>query len=272
MSEQQTPLTYEAVLEMFRQTERLIQNNAIQMAETVRIIQNNAVQMAETDRKFQETERMFQETKRMIQSVQMAETDRIIQNNAAQMAETKLMFQETDRKFQETDRKIQETSEQMKRTDQKIKKTDRQIAALGSRIGEIVEKMVAGNIVEKFQALGYDVSGCCPNKFFMNQELGIRGEVDLLLDDGPVAILIEVKTTLERADVSYHIARMAKYRQYADARGIGEKQRYIGAVAGAVVREAAAELAQENGMYVIIQSGKAVKIVTPPEGFVAKEW
>jgi hypothetical protein len=32
------------------------------------------------------------------------------------------------------------------------------------------------------------------------------------------------------------------------------------------------DLAHVNGMYVIVQSGKAVEIITPPEGFVAKEW
>jgi hypothetical protein len=43
-------------------------------------------------------------------------------------------------------------------------------------------------------------------------------------------------------------------------------------LAGAVVEDDAKDLAHENGMYVIVQSGKAVEIVTPPEGFRAKEW
>ena len=160
---------------------------------------------------------------------------------------------------------IQEVSEQMKRTDKKI-------SELGSRIGEIIENMVAGNIIEKFQDLGYDVTGCSPRKSFKNKEFGIDGEVDLLLDDGDVGILIEVKTTLETADVRRHIERLEKYRRYANARGIGDKQRYIGAVAGAVVKKEAAKFAQENGMYVIVQSGEAVEIIEQPKGFKAKEW
>ena len=175
------------------------------------------------------------------------------------------MSRRTDRKFQETDRKIQETAEQMKKTSKKI-------SELGSRIGKIVENMVAGNIIEKFQTLNYDVAGCSPHKFFEIKKLGISGEIDLLLDDGEVAILIEVKTTLETADVRKHIERIEKYRRYADARGIGKTQRYVGAVAGAVIMGEAAQFAHENGMYVIVQSGKAVNIVTPPEGFTAKEW
>jgi hypothetical protein len=48
--------------------------------------------------------------------------------------------------------------------------------------------------------------------------------------------------------------------------------RFIGAVAGAVIKGDSEEFAHENGMYVIVQSGEAVEIVTPPKGFKAKEW
>ena len=83
--------------------------------------------------------------------------------------------------------------------------------------------------------------------------------------------MIEVKTTLETADVRRHIERLEKYRRYANASS-GDKRRFIGAVAGAVVSDETAAFAQDNGLYVIVQSGKAVEIVTPPEGFRAKEW
>ena len=185
--------------------------------------------------------------------------------------ETKLMFQETAEQMKETKRMIQETSEQMKETDRKIKETNRQIADLGSRIGEIVENMVKGKIVDKFQAFDYVITQCAPNVSFKCKKLGIGGEIDLFLENGEVAILIEVKTTLEKADVVDHIERLEKYRRYADATR-GDQRRFIGAVAGAVVKEEAAELAQKNGMFVIVQSGDAVEIITPPEGFMVKEW
>jgi Holliday junction resolvase-like predicted endonuclease len=163
----------------------------------------------------------------------------------------------------EFDRKIADLVEQTKRTDKKI-------SALGSKIGEIVEKMVEGNIVEKFQAYGYDIIQCGSRVKYEYKKLGIRGEIDLFLEDGEVAILVEVKTTLETADVRKHIEQLEKYRRCADARG--DKRRFIGAVAGAVVEGDAEEFAIENGMYVIVQSGEAVEIVEPPEGFKAKEW
>lgn len=222
MSMQQTPLTYEEILELFRQTRE---------------------QFQETDRKFQETDRKFKET---------------------------------DRQFKETDKKFQKSQEEMRAM---RKSLDKSIAKLGSRIGEIIEHMVKGNIVEKFQALGFDVTGCSPRKTFKIKELGISGEIDLFIDDGPVAILVEVKTSLETADVREHVKRLEKYRRYVDARVANSDirpffgaRRFIGAVAGAVVSKEAVQFALENGMYVITQSGRAVEILTPPEGFQPKEW
>ena len=166
-----------------------------------------------------------------------------------------------------------ETREQIRKVSLQMKKTDRRISDLGGRIGKIVENMVKGNIASKFRAFGYENldDDCSENKKFTNKKLGISGEVDLLLENGDVAVLIEVKTTLETADVRKHIERMEKFRRWADAKGVAKK-RYIGAVAGAVVEGDAEKFAHENGMYVIVQSGKAVEIMTPPEGFTAKEW
>ena len=211
----QSTLSYEGVLEMFRQV---------------------AEQMKETDSRMEKT---FQETVGLMKE------------NAEQM--------------KETDRKIQKTAEQ-------IEQTNKDVGGLTSSIGNIIANMVKGNIVEKFQALGYDnLDDYCERKKFKNNKLGITGEVDLFLENGDIAILIEVKTTLETKDVRDHIERMEKFRRWVDARGV-DKRRFVGAVAGAVVDGDAAEIAFQNGLYVIVQSGEAVEIMAPPEGFVPKKW
>ena len=199
--------------------------------------------------------------------------------------ETREQMKETDRRMKETDRKIQETSEQMKKTDRMIqetsalqkktertvKRTSKLVGDLGSRIGKIVENMVKGDIVAKFRAFDYEIDDYCEKKKFENNKIGVHGEIDLFLENGDIAILIEIKTTLETKDVRKHIDRLEKFRRYVDAKGV-DKRRFIGAVAGAVIEGEAEEFAHENGIYVIVQSGKAVDIVTPPEGFVANKW
>jgi len=193
MTEQQTPLTFDGILEMIRETGQ---------------------QMKENERKYM------------------------------------LMSQETDRRFRETEKKI---------------------SALGSRIGEIVENMIGNDIIAQFQALGYSITRYSRSLRFGPLGTEESGEVDLYIEDGDVAILVEAKTTLKTEDVLEHIERLEKYRRCMDAAGT-DSRRFIGAVAGAVVEPNVAAFAQKHGMYVIAQSGKAFEIVPSPEGFVPKKW
>ena len=181
--------------------------------------------------------------------------------------EIREQFRESGR---ESDRRIKEIDRILKETAQVAREAHKKISALGSRIGEIIENMVAGNIVGKFQSLGYEITQCGRNIDYEYKKLKISGEIDLFLEDGDVAILVEVKTSLQETDVTRHIERLEEYRRYADARG--DKRRFLGAVAGAVVKKGVMNFAHANGMYVIIQSGEAVEIVPVPDGFQAKKW
>jgi hypothetical protein len=154
-----------------------------------------------------------------------------------------------------------------------IKETNKNVGKLGSRIGEIVEHMIGGKIVDKFRALGYEIKHYTRNHYFEMSKLGIEGEIDLILHDGDISILIEVKTSLGVAEVMQHMEKMEKYRVYANANPIIDSSvHYLGAVAGAVVKDDAIKFAHENGLYTIVQSGEAVEIVPTPEGFKAREW
>jgi hypothetical protein len=70
--------------------------------------------------------------------------------------------------FRESGKEFDRKMDQMRaEVAEQSKETNRKISALGSRIGEIIENMVAGNIEEKFNALGYhDIDSCSPNKKF----------------------------------------------------------------------------------------------------------
>ena len=187
------------------------------------------------------------------------------EQSQAEWREIREQMKDTDRKFEETDRRIKET-------DQQIKATSREVGKLSSRVGEIIENMVGGgNIIDQFCALGHHVIAHSRNKHFGKSGDEISGEIDLLLEDGDIAILVEVKTTLKTDDVLEHIERLEKYRLWVDANK-NDHKRYIGAVAGAVVEDNVVKFAQKKGLYVIVQSGIAFEIVTPPKKFKAKKW
>ena len=190
--------------------------------------------------------------------------------------EVKVMFQGAAEQMKvqsaETNRKFQETAEQIKKTDLQIERTNQSVGGLSSSVGDLIVSMVKGNIIEKFQALGYNnLDDYCEKKKFKNSKLGIDGEIDLFVENGDIAILIEVKTTLETSDVRKHLVQLENFRRCVDAKGT-DKRRFIGAVAGGTIVGDAAEFAIENGLYVIVQSGEFFDILPQPVGFVARKW
>jgi hypothetical protein len=195
---------------------------------------------------------MFRETRE-----QMKETDRIVRETTAQM-------KETDRRLQQM---RQEVAEQQKKTEQAIERTHKEVGSLGSRIGDIIEHMVGGDIVKQFQALNIAIKSHSRDKTFGIKDTDESGQIDVFLENGDIVILIEVKTKLTDDDVREHIEQLENYRLYGD-----DKRRIIGAVAAGVVSDNVIKFAHRQGLYVIVQSGEAVEIVTPPVGFTAKEW
>jgi hypothetical protein len=177
------------------------------------------------------------------------------------------MYQETDRKFQETDRQMKEYAEQWK---EQHKETERIVGKLGNRFGELVEHLVAPNISEKFNKLGF-----CFTKTAMDVEIKTPGnpqnntEVDILLENGDIVVAVEVKSKPNDSDVNDHVQRMEILRRHADDKQ--DKRRYQGAIAGAVMSDAIRHYILKKGFYVIEQTGETVQINIPP-GFKAREW
>ena len=157
------------------------------------------------------------------------------------------MFQETDRKFQETDRQMKET--------------DRKISKLGSRIGQLIEHLAASNIMEKFRALGYNFTQVSRNHTIDNEKGQFLAEIDLLLENGDCAMVVEVKSLLTRSDVKDHKKRLETFRSYSDKRN--DTRRFAGAVAAALINKDARSYALENGLYVVEQTGDTVRIEVP---------
>jgi hypothetical protein len=194
----------------------------------------------------------------------------------AMFQETDLKFQElarrseeTDRQFKETDLKFQETDRRFKETDRQFKETDRKISKLGGRLGELVEHLVAPNMLEKFNKLGYVFGKFGLDVSFVDASGAFLAEVDILLENGDVTLAVEVKSKLMIDDVRDHMARMEKLRRYAGEHG--DSRKLLGAVAGAIIPKESKTFALKNGFYVIEQAGDTVKIDIP-DGFTPKEW
>jgi hypothetical protein len=194
-------------------------------------------QARESDRRFQETERLLKE-----------------------------QGQETDRKFQETERLLKE---QTRETERQMQETARKISNLGSRIGDLVEELIAPGIVEKFNKLGYAFGKVARRVRYQDARGEYIAEVDLQLEDGDTVLAGDVKTQLTIADVREHVKRMEKLRRYADEHG--DRRKLLGAVAGAIASKEVKAFAVKNGFFVLEQSGDTIRI-SVPEDFKPREW
>ena len=176
------------------------------------------------------------------------------------------LFHETREQQKETDRLLKETAREWRERnvelDWRWEETKQRMARLGDRLGELVAAMVEGGVLRMFGELGYRFDVFHPNYPFGNKELNIYGEVDLFLENGHCALLVEVKTNLSVKDVKDHAERLKKFRAVADAKN--DKRRFLAAVSG-LVRKNVREFALKQGMFVVQQSGENVEVI-PPKG------
>ena len=184
-------------------------------------------------------------------------------------------FQETDRLIKEHAKEMEklresqeETARIVKETSRQMKETDKRLGSLNNRFGEIVEYMVAPNLKEKLRELGLKFHQASLDVVFSDDDDNALFEVDILLQNGDKAMLVEAKAKYTTEDVKEHIERLEKMRKYADLHG--DKRAFLGAVAGVVMTSHAKKYALKQGFYVIEPSGETFNIISPSGK--PKEW
>ena len=175
-------------------------------------------------------------------------------------------LQETDRIVKEVGRKQEEYAENLKETERILKEqaesSNNRIGSLTNLFGDVTESMIAPKICEKFQEFGFNFLRANPNVRFNDRANNISFEVDIMLENGEKAMLIEVKTKLTIERINYHINRMDKMHNYAHLHG--DKRVFLGAVAGIVVTDEIRDYALSQGFYFIEYAGENFYI-TPPK-------
>jgi alpha-galactosidase/6-phospho-beta-glucosidase family protein len=181
-----------------------------------------------------------------------------------------LTFEKVWKMFQETREQIAATDRQMKETDRQMKETDRKLGELTNRFGTMVEHLVVPNLLAKFKSLGFTFEVAHKNTEIKDERNKIFVEVDVFLENGDKAMIVEIKATPTVKDVNEHIARMEKLRKHADLRK--DTRKYLGALAGVVTSEPVKTYALKKGLYVIVPSGDTFDIIKPEGKYQVKEW
>jgi len=179
------------------------------------------------------------------------------------------MFQETDRKFQETREQMKETDRRLKEAERLITENGKLIGKLGNSFGELAEHLVAPNIMEKFNEMGFIFTKTYLDTKVKNEKRICLAEVDIMLENGDTVIAVEVKSKPHLEDIEDFIDKMSVLRKWADDHN--DKRIYYGAIAVAIMSDSVRNKILKTGFYVIEQTGDTVKI-NIPEGFKPREW
>jgi len=167
---------------------------------------------------------------------------------------------------------LQEIAKSQKETDRKREEDradfNRRLGSLTNLFGDFTLGMVAPKLREKFKEFGLVFPKANPNSVIDDTTNKISLEIDIMLENGDKAMLVEVKTKLTTERINKHIERLEKMRKYADLHG--DKRTFVGAVAGFAVTNEVREHALKEGFYLIEPDGENL-IITPPND-KPKEW
>jgi hypothetical protein len=135
------------------------------------------------------------------------------------------------------------------------------LGGICSTLGDIAEEMVKAGVTAVFNAYGY-VFGDSVEHYELTLDKKVIGEADIILIDGDFVAIIEVKSKVEKKHIGQHIKRIALFKEYEKGK-LWEHKKIVGAVGGMVIDNEARDAALENGLYVIKQSGKNLKMEAP---------
>jgi len=164
--------------------------------------------------------------------------------------------------------RLDRVGEKQEENARQMKEYNKRFGDFTRRFGEMVEYMVAPNLLKKFMEYGFKFREAMTDRVFSDDDYNALFEVDIYLQNGETAMLVEVKTKLTTEDVKEHVERLEKMRNYADLHG--DKCIFLGAVAGVVMTSHVKKYALGRGFFVIEPSGETFNI-TPPNG-KPKEW
>ena len=176
----------------------------------------------------------------------------------ASLQELAASQKETDRQMKENERIMKENKEDFYR----------RLGSLTNLFGDFTLGMVAPKLRDKFMEFGFDFPRANLNVIVEDKKNDTSFEIDIMLENGEKAMLVEVKTKLTQERIISHVKRLEKMRKHADLHG--DKRSFLGAVAGFAITEELRKIALDEGLYLIEPNGENFNITSPNDKL--KEW
>ncbi|KKI99831.1 hypothetical protein PROH_08275 [Prochlorothrix hollandica PCC 9006 = CALU 1027] len=164
------------------------------------------------------------------------------------------------RREAEWDRSQREWEKQYQALTAVVDRTSRGIDGLNGRWGKFVENFVEPAVVRLFQARGIPVTETAQRVKQTRGEFAM--EIDILAENGDVAVAVEVKSHLTQDAVDEFLGNLVNFK-----RAFPKYQAYqiYGAVAGIDIDKGVDRYAYRQGLFVIRQSGDTVELANNPQ-------
>ena len=174
---------------------------------------------------------------------------------------------ELNESHKEMDQQQQETNRQLRHLEKVVEKTSRSIDKVNGNFvnkwGEFVENLVHGDLVDLLGGWNIQVGRIQPRLVYPPCDGRRGGEFDLVAINGDELVVVEVKSTLEKADVHRFIEKLKVFKAApTEYRG----KRIYGGVAYLSVVKKAGEFAEDEGLFVIRAPGGKSQISTIANG------
>ncbi|MGL4941942.1 MAG: hypothetical protein ACRC46_01985 [Thermoguttaceae bacterium] len=154
----------------------------------------------------------------------------------------------------------------MAKTDEAIRNS---VNKFDKNWGNLIESFVGNQIIKLFADRGIPVTdGSAQN--ITGTIAGKMTEIDMILVNSDIAVVIEVKTTLERGDVKRFIYKLNHIRE-GFPRWVQPFATIFGGVAYIRAKPNAVQYAQDHGLFTIVATGESAKIVNAID-FVPHKW
>ena len=204
-------------------------------------------------RELRTSQKEFQASQKEFQASQKETSDQIRELRTSQkefqasQKETSKQIRELRISQKELQASQKETSDQMKETDKKLNAV---IGDFGNRWGKLGENLVKGSLVQRLKERGIEVERVITNA--KNTET----EFDIIAVNGKEVVVVEVKATLDPADVRKFIKNIQNFKEWWPE---FKNKTIYGAMAFLIKSNRQANsLAKKQGFFVIEATGDVI--------------
>ena len=226
-------------------------------------MKNNFVTIKDIYELFREQQRAFSEQMR---EQTRREEERVKREEERVKREEERVKREEEQAKKERQAFKEELREKEALAQKSMDELKKQLGNIGNRLGDFVEAMIAPACDRLFASYGIEIHTV--HRRTNCKARGIAMELDVIAEGDHDVVAIEVKSHLDREDITKHIHRLKHYKQ---AFPLHTHHRVYGAVAGMVVVDEVRDEAMQQGLFVIVHAGETVVLANDPD-FKPKRW